>query len=210
MTRCTVVAFAAAFALLVGLTPGVVLGQVSTPPVADAAAVSVLAFDGAGATRVKGQVALSARLTTADGKPLTNQSVDFYQQVELFGPRLAYLGSATTDSSGAALVVVEPAEVGRQTIVVRFGGAEGYAASEASGSIEVATAVSPFEDEPLPLALVGEWLPYVLGAIVFATWVALLGVFSSTALGIRAAVPATQPSEQLVAATLSRRVGGDA
>jgi hypothetical protein len=212
MTRNTICAAAAALALtLAGLGGQPALGQATTPT-ARAAPASKLVFVGASTTRTEGQVMLTARLTTADGRPLSGQSIDFYQRVELFGSRLAHLGAATTDSSGAAALLYLPAEVGRQEIAARFDPEEGYAPSEATGAIDVGAATPPFESDPLPLALVSHWLPYALGAMVIATWVVLLWVFLSTARGIKAAVPAALPSRRPTpaATTSSRRAGGDA
>src|SRR5205823_5027897 len=83
MTRRTL-ALATILALLAALIPGTALGQTAAPPSAAAtpsAAETLLTFAGAGATRVKTQLALTAKLASADGKPLSNQSIDFYQQV---------------------------------------------------------------------------------------------------------------------------------
>ena len=45
---------------------------------------TALTLGGASQTRVKGQVALSATLTVDGGKPLSNQSIDFYEPVQLW------------------------------------------------------------------------------------------------------------------------------
>jgi hypothetical protein len=160
------------------------------------AAPTRLVFDGSGPTRVKGQLALAATLSTADGKALGDRPVEFYLQVDFYGRRDAHIGTAATDSTGRAAIVFEPSELGRQTILVYFAGATGHKSAQTTATIDV-TAVEPaFESEPLPLALVSQWLPFVLGAFVLATWAALLGTFLGTTTRIRAAVRATAGIEE--------------
>ncbi len=152
-------------------------------------------------TRTKGQLVLSATLFDADGKTISDESISFYQKVELLGPRESFLGSATTDSTGVAGLVYEPAEQGRQTIVARFSGTTKYAASNTNAVIEVREAVPPFESRPLPLASIREWFPIGLGTAVLATWAVLLGGFLNTVLGIRA-VSRTEATTSRKAATV--------
>jgi hypothetical protein len=158
-----------------------------------------LVFEGSGPTRVKGQLALAATLNTADGKPLGDRPVEFYLQVEFFGRRDAHIGTATTDSTGRAAIVFEPSELGRQTVLAYFPGAAGYASAQTTAAIDVAVVEPAFEAEPLPLALVSRWLPFVLGAVVLATWVALLGTLLGTTARIRAAIHAPAAEEEVAA-----------
>jgi hypothetical protein len=141
-------------------------------------------------TSAKGRLALSARLTTADGKPLSNQSITFFLHVDLFGDREALLGVATTDSTGLATISYQPAQAGRQTIAARFAGVSDFATSNASAEIQVDQAVPALQDEPLPFAGLRERLPAGLVVLVMSVWVVLLGVFVGTVRGIRRA---TQP-----------------
>jgi hypothetical protein len=138
-------------------------------------------------TTIKGQLALSARLTTADGKPVSGQEIDFLAPVELFGSREAFVGSAITDSTGRATLGYQPAQAGQQTIVARFTGGPSYATSEASGEIQVGEVVPAIRTEPLPFAGLRNGLPVVLVALVLVVWGALLGVFLGTVRGIRRA-----------------------
>ena len=172
---------------------------------------TVLKINEATTTKVKGQLVLSATLTTADGKPLSNRRVDFYQRVEMLGARDALLGSATTDSTGTASLAYQPAQAGKQTIKVLFAGAEGYAAAEASSQVEVTQVGTLYPEEPMPFGLIGAWLPYALGAAVLAVWIVLLSVLLNTALGIRGAASAAEPSRQPSVSTLTtstQRYGG--
>jgi hypothetical protein len=164
------------------------------------AAPARLTFGGANATRDKGHLALTARLTTADGKPATERRLDFYERVRFFGARDALIGSARTDATGQAALAYQPAQVGHPAILVRFAGDERLGPAEVEGVVEVAEAHPPFEREPLPLGLVGRWLPFVLGGLVFATWSVLLGVLLGTAVGIRNAVRAPAAEREAVTA----------
>lgn len=168
------------WALALGLLPQRVQAQAVAP--------TVVVVGPAAPTSVKGQLAVSAKLTTADGKPLNGQHVDFYLPVELFGSRQAFVGTATTDSTGAATIGYQPAQVGRQTIVARFTGGETYAASEASAEIQVGETVPAIKGEPLPFAGLREWVPIGMLALVVLVWGVLLGVLLGTVQGIRRAV----------------------
>jgi hypothetical protein len=130
---------------------------------------------------------LRATLVTADGKALGEQSIAFYQAVELFGRRDALLGTAITDSTGYAAIDYQPAETGTQTIKARFGGNAQNARVEASSTFEVREAAPIYSEEPLPLASVRQWLPLVLASLVLGTWAVLFGVSARTVVGIRSA-----------------------
>lgn len=138
-------------------------------------------------TSVKGQLALSAKLTTEDGKPVSGQEIEFLVPVELFGDREAFVGSATTDSTGVATLGYQPAQPGRQMIVARFVGGSSYATSEARAEIQVREVVPAIKSEPLPFAGLRDWLPFGMVALVLVVWGVLLSVFLGTVRGIRRA-----------------------
>jgi hypothetical protein len=150
-------------------------------------APTAVTLNPAAPTSVKGQLALSARLATADGKPLSNQEIEFYVPVDLFGSREAFVGAATTDSTGLATLGYQPAQTGRQQIVARFAGVSSYARSEVIADIQVNEAVPAFKTEPLPFAGLREWLPASLIGLVLVVWAVLLGVFVDTVRRIRQA-----------------------
>ena len=62
---------------------------------------------------------LDARLVTADGTPVNDVTVRFYELVELIGPRRMLIAGATTDGQGRASVTYLPARTGTHQIVVR-------------------------------------------------------------------------------------------
>ena len=136
---------------------------------------------------VKGQLILTATLTSADGKPITNQPITFYESVTFLGqPREALLGTATTDSTGVAGILYQPAQKGSNLILVRFAGSTAYQASQAQTNLDVDEVVSPFAVETVPLAAVGTGLTVAFAVLVVGAWAILLGVFLRTITGIRA------------------------
>ena len=167
-------------ALTLSLLSGDVHAQTAATP-------TTLTLGPAAPTRIKGQLSLSAKLTTQDSKPVSGQEIDFFVPVELFGSRDAFIGSATTDSTGQASLGYQPAQLGQQTIVARFTGGASYAASEARADIQVNETVPAIKTEPLPFAGLRDGLPIILVALVVVVWGVLLGVFLGTVRGIRRA-----------------------
>lgn len=198
----------AVVALVVGLAlagPGQVAGEEK-----DKSAPSTLTFRGASPARTQGHLTLAASLATAEGKPLSNRSIEFFQGVSLFGAREAYLGAAITDATGTAVIAFQPAQAGRHEITARFLGDDGYARAESSGAIEVREVAPPFRSRPLPFAGFAEWLPYALGALILAIWVVLASVFLRTAQGVRAAARASQAPSAVRASRTGAELASEA
>lgn len=137
---------------------------------------------------VKGQLVLTATLTTADGKPVSDQPITFSEEVSfLGGTRSALLGTATTDSTGVAAIEYQPVQQGSDAIVARFAGSSGLSAAQLRESLDVTEVVAPFPTQPVPFASLGTWLRIAFLLVVGGTWAVLLGVFLRTTTGIRAA-----------------------
>ncbi|MBI3966563.1 MAG: Ig-like domain repeat protein [Chloroflexi bacterium] len=166
--------------VLAGLGSGIVAADDLSPSLAPE-----LRLDRATKTGAKGQLALSAVMTTSAGKPVSDAPVAFFQEVEFFGARAAHLGTAVTDATGTAIISYQPAQRGRQVIRARFDGDPRYAKAEATATIEVRDAVTQLESEPLPLAQVREWLPWGLSAVMVAVYAGLFGVLVGTVVGVR-------------------------
>ena len=154
-------------------------------PVRAAGAATTLKFDGATPTRTKGIVTLAAILTGPDRKPLSKRPINFYEQVDMLGPREALIGSFETDSTGRAELDYQPADSANRTIIVRFAGDPNYAASEAHGTVQVTDAVPLYAPAAEPLATPAWLLPRVMGMMVVLMWLLLFGVFVTTARRIR-------------------------
>ena len=140
---------------------------------------------------VPGQFVLTAKLTTAGGKPVSNRDVRFYQTASLLGDRDAFAGSSSTDATGVAALVFQPAESGTITVKAQFTGEAQLAAKEVALSVPVANAVAPFVSEPLPLASVASVLEIGVVVVTLSVWAVLLGVLLRTTLRIRSAVRST-------------------
>jgi hypothetical protein len=138
-------------------------------------------------TSKQGQLVLSATLVGPGGKLLADRQIQFYQRVDLFGPREALLGASSTDSSGVALLVYEPVERGRLSLVARFVGDPSLGKAESTASVDVIDTNEPLPNEPLPFAALRPWLPFGIGGAVASVWLVLLSVFALAAFKIRAA-----------------------
>ena len=150
-------------------------------------------------TSKPGQLVLSATLVGPNGKLLADQQIQFYQRVDLFGQREALLGASSTDSSGVAVLVYEPVERGRLSLVARFAGDASLAKAESTASVDVIDTTEALPTEPLPFAALRPWLPFGIGGAVASVWLVLLGVFALAVVKIRAAgaVPAASPDQTL-------------
>jgi hypothetical protein len=136
---------------------------------------------------LKGQYAIVAIVTTADGRYVAKRAVQFVETVEFFGRRSAQLGSAVTDGTGYAAVLYQPSQTGQHIIVARLAGDKQYAASEVKFTLDATEVVPPFTEQPLPLAPIGRWLSISLAVLGVAFWAVLLGVLGRTAWRIRTA-----------------------
>jgi hypothetical protein len=147
----------------------------------------------------RGQYLVVAVLTSANGQPVNNKQVAFFEQVTFMGAvRAVTLGKAMTDSTGTAAVAYQPAQVGSHTLHAKFGGDSQYAASQGETSLQVQAAdlVAPFSPQSMPLASVGQWLAKAVELSVLLFWLFLVGLFLWTVLGIRSA--GREPATKLV------------
>lgn len=184
-----------ALALGLGLGAALLLGAAPAPAQEQTGAAPTVKLSEPTKTNTRGQLVLGASLRSPDGKPLTDRQVEFYLQTSVFGPRDAHLGTATTDSTGMAMLVYEPATRGQQSIKARFAGAKDVPGAEATATIEVRESVEPFHEEALPLASVRQWLPFALTGVVVAVWSVVLGALVTTAFAFRSIVRATIPGQ---------------
>lgn len=151
---------------------------------------------------VEGQYWVMATLT-AGGRPVANQTIDFREPVDFFGPRGAKLGSATTDGMGLAAVIYQPSQSGQHDVIARYGGSGEYSATETHLDLQAENVVAPFPEEPVPLDGAGAWLSRFLAVLGVVFWAVLLGVLGRTVWGIRSA-PSVEPMH--VATTRSQEV----
>ncbi len=158
-------------------TPGPAVMQLSTSPVLDSKG-----------HKVKGQLLIVATVTAADGTPLGNATVDFFEKVHFAGAdRQAALGTAVTESTGVAAIPYQAAQVGKHTLTARFGGDASAASADVTSTIQVSEVVPSFTAAPVPLAFVRHWLSVGVVSVVVAVWLFLFGVLIRTVVGIRSA-----------------------
>ncbi|HEX9437268.1 MAG TPA: hypothetical protein VGA16_08950 [Candidatus Limnocylindria bacterium] len=131
----------------------------------------------------KGYV-LNVRLRTADGKPVNEATVRFYEKVELFGDREMYIGSATTDGQGDTSFTYLPARLGTHEIVARSARKDHFIGSEGRTTFEATVAARAYRPEPAPLAAFSAAVPFGVGALVLAVWALLAFAILGTARGI--------------------------
>jgi len=138
--------------------------------------------------KIKGQLLIVATLTAADGSPLGNETVNFFEGVNFAGAdREAALGTAVTDSTGVAAIAYQPAQVGKHTLIAHFAGDTNAAKADVTSSVQIAEVVPPFPPASVPLEFVRRWLSVAAVTGVVAVWLFLFGVLFRTILGIRAA-----------------------
>ena len=131
----------------------------------------------------KGYV-LEVTLHTSDGKPVNETVVSFYEPVELFGQRELFLGTATTDGQGNASFAYLPARLGTHEIIVRSNRKDHYLGAEGRTTFDAVVAAAPYRSQPAPLAAFSAGLPYGVGAVVLAVWLALALALFGTARGV--------------------------
>lgn len=137
----------------------------------------------AGAKLEEGYV-LDARLVTADGKPVNDVTVRFYELVELIGPRRMLIAAAKTDGQGRAAVTYLPARTGSHRIVVAFDGRDHLGPAGGATTFDAAVAAPPYRPEHAPLFAFSAAVPYAVGVLVLAVWSVIAFALFSTARGV--------------------------
>jgi hypothetical protein len=127
---------------------------------------------------------LSARLQSADGKPLNEVPVRYYEIVDLFGQREMFLGETTTDGQGDGSFIYLPAQLGPHEIVARTPGRAPATRNETRITLDAQVAAASYRTEAPPLAAFSAILPYVVGALVFSVWALLAFALFATARGV--------------------------
>ncbi len=158
-------------------TPGPAVLQLSTSPNLDAKGHAI-----------KGQLLIVANLTAADGTPIGNETITFFESVNFAGAdRDALLGTAVTDSTGVAAIFYQPAQIGKHTLVAQFAGNTSAAKADTTSAIQVTDVAPLYPAVTVPLASVRHWLSISVLLIVVAVWVFLVGLVLRVVFGIRSA-----------------------
>ena len=131
--------------------------------------------------------ALTAQVTSPQGKPVGDATIRFSDVIDLFGQREELIGTAQTDGQGMALIYYLPATAGTHTIVARFGGQGTLTPSLGVTDVELAQAAKPYKADAQPLAAFSRYVPYAAVAIALTVWALIAFSLLGTARGIVAA-----------------------
>ncbi len=137
------------------------------------------------AAKVEQGYVLAVRVRSADGKPVNEAGIRFYETVDLFGAREMFIGTATTDGQGDGALPYLPAQPGSHPIIARFAGRDQVAAAEGRTTFEATVAAAAYRMEAVPLAAFSNVVTAVVGAIVLTVWALIAFAFISTARGVR-------------------------
>ncbi len=135
-------------------------------------------------------VRLVADLSPGGGVATAGVLVDFYIHASQFAgaPFLVHLGSATTDSAGAATFTYEPTWTGRQALVAKARDSSGNTIASAETTGFATTAVHPFAgtvQAVRPDGVIGQWVVGVLLGIIVLVWIALAATVVRVNLAFR-------------------------
>lgn len=137
------------------------------------------------AAKVEQGYVLAVRVRSADGRPVNEASVRFYEAVELFGEREMYIGSAMTDGQGEGALAYLPAEIGPHAVIARFAGRDQIAPAEGRTTFDARVAAPAYRIEAVPLSGFSRIVTIAVGAIVLSVWALIAFALISTARGIR-------------------------
>jgi hypothetical protein len=128
---------------------------------------------------------LTVRMRTADGRPVNEASVTFYELVDIFGARDMRIGDLTTDGQGQGTLPYLPAQLGSHQIVARFAGRDQAASAEARTTFEAQVAAAAYRAEAVPLSAFSNVVTAAVGLIVLSVWALIAFALISTARGVR-------------------------
>jgi hypothetical protein len=121
---------------------------------------------------------LGATITTADGKPVSNQKVEFLMGTDILGKKWASVGTVLSDSGGVARTTFIVNKTGSYDFSAKFAGNDAYGASEAP-VLKADFEATPVEGhEELTLNRIGRWVPWTGLALGIAVWAVLIYVMA--------------------------------
>lgn len=160
----------------IGLAPSPVVA-----PPATAARVVVAVTPAAEAQR--GYV-IEATAVGADGRPLSDATMRFYELVDLFGLREMEIGEGVADGRGVVRVTYLPARTGSHDLVVRSGPVGKVTAGEGRTSFDASVSAPQTRVVRSPLAEFSDRVPYAAGLIVLSVWGLIAFALFATARGV--------------------------
>ncbi len=125
---------------------------------------------------------LTAQVDDASGNAVSNANVDFAVQVSFMGSdRMVTIGSAITDTSGAASIEYVPTWNGHQVLTATV---HGSAAASDPAEIDVSNATPVIPPDPPTLGLLRTVTPPVVVLVVLCVWLLIGGTFLYAVLGV--------------------------
>lgn len=135
--------------------------------------------------RDRGYVLDARVVSKADGKPVANALVRFYDTVQLLGAREMLVGSATTDGLGTVTIYYKPAQAGTHRIIARPASAQ-LAATDGVATFDATTiAPSAYTRDRLPLDPFSVNLPFAGETVLLVVW----GLFAFVLIGSLIRIP---------------------
>ena len=128
--------------------------------------------------------AVNVRVRGADGKPVNEAEIRFFEKVDLFGAREMYIGSTMTDGQGGGTFLYLPAQLGSHQLIARFAGRDQIAPSEGRATFEATVAAPDYRVQPVPLAGFSTVVTAAVGVIVLSVWALIAFALVSTARGV--------------------------
>lgn len=136
-------------------------------------------------TRDRGYVLDARVVSKADGKPVANALVRFYDTVQLLGTREMLVGSATTDGQGTVTIYYKPPQAGTHRIIARPASGQ-LAATDGVATFEATTvAPSAYTRDRLPLDPFSVNLPIAGETLLLVVW----GLFAFVLIGSLIRIP---------------------
>jgi hypothetical protein len=147
------------------------------------------------ATKVEQGYVVETKVVTAEGRPVNDAVVRFYELVDFFGPREELIGTARTDGQGSAEITYLPASIGQRELVVRFAGQGSLVPSVGTSSLDASVAARTYRSDQPGLLAFTRLVPYAAGAIVLAVWGLIAFALFGTARGIAVRAAKTTAKE---------------
>jgi hypothetical protein len=128
---------------------------------------------------------LVARLTRADGYSLSERTIYFYENNDVFGPAAIPIGSAITSAAGIATLNYSTRLLGEHSVKASFSGDNDALAvqMEATFTLSSLPPMAPLTT-PTGLEQISHWTLLGVGIGLLVVWLILLGVLIGVRRGI--------------------------
>ncbi len=137
---------------------------------------------------------LGAMLSTADGKPVANQKVEFLMVTDILGKTQASVGTVVSDSGGSARTTFVVRKTGPYQFTAKFAGNDAFGPSESPVlKADFEALPSKVQTQLVDLRQVGGMLPWAALALGLAIWAVLIVVLVRVAVVVPRAARGAGP-----------------